>query len=42
MDFEEELNKYEERERTELDKARLKAQKAVSPNYAVYCRMSIN
>ncbi|XP_037545686.1 centrosomal protein of 95 kDa [Nematolebias whitei] len=28
MDYEEELRKYEERERTELDKARLKAQKA--------------
>lgn len=38
--YEEELKRYEDKERAELDKARLKAQEAVSHYYDVLCSLS--
>lgn len=35
--YEEELKRYEEKERKELDKARIKAQEAVSYKSTVFC-----
>lgn len=38
--YEEELKRYEDKERAELDKARLRAQEAVSHYYDVLCSLS--